>query len=55
MIDQNRQDAHRDIDHIFKNLLPAQGMPERLEQIALSHRMLETIDRKSTRLNSSHE
>ena len=43
MIDQNRQDAHRDIDHIFKNLLPAQGMPERLEQIALSHRMLEAM------------
>ena len=40
---QNRQDAHRDIDHIFKNLLPAQGMPERPEQIALSHRMLEAM------------
>ena len=38
---QNRQDAHRDIDHIFKDLLPVQGMPERPEQIALSHRMLE--------------
>ena len=40
MNDQNRQDAHKGIDHIFKDLLPAQGMPERPEQIALSHRML---------------
>ena len=40
MNDQNRQDAHKGIDHIFKDLLPAQVMPERPEQIALSHRML---------------
>ena len=39
----NRQDAHKDIDHIFKDLLPVQGMPERPEQIALSHRMLEAM------------
>lgn len=39
----NRQDAHRDIDHIFKDLLPVQGMPERPEQIALSHGMLEAM------------
>ena len=39
----NRQDAHKDIDHIFKDLLPNQGMPERPEQIALSHRMLEAM------------
>ncbi len=39
----NRQDAHRDIDHIFKDLLPFQGMPERPEQIVLSHRMLEVM------------
>ena len=43
MIYQNRQDAHKDIDHIFKDLLPLQGMPERPEQIALSHRMLEAM------------
>ena len=43
MNDQNRQDAHRDIDHIFKDLLPTQGMPERPEQIALSHRMLDVM------------
>lgn len=41
--DQNKEDAHKDIDHIFKDLLPLQGMPERPEQIALSHRMLEAM------------
>jgi len=39
----NRQNAHQGIDHIFKDLLPAQGMPERPEQIALSHRMLDAM------------
>ena len=39
----NRQDARKDIDHIFKDLLPIHGMPERPEQIALSHRMLEAM------------
>ena len=39
----DRQNTHNKIDHIFKDLLPAQGMPERLEQIALSHRMLEAM------------
>ena len=39
----NRQDSHNEIGHIFKDLLPAQGMPERPEQIALSHRMLDTM------------
>nr|WP_325298314.1 ATP-dependent DNA helicase [uncultured Oscillibacter sp.] len=43
MIYQDRQDAHKGIDHIFKDLLPVQGMPERPEQIALSHRMLEAM------------
>ena len=43
MIYQDRQDAHKGIDHIFKDLLPIQGMPERPEQIALSHRMLEAM------------
>ncbi|WP_304635889.1 recombinase family protein [uncultured Oscillibacter sp.] len=40
---QNRQESHNKIDHIFKDLLPNQGMPERPEQIALSHRMLEVM------------
>ena len=40
---QNRQNTHHDIDHIFKDLFPAQGMPERPEQIALSHRMLDAM------------
>lgn len=31
------------IDHIFKDLMPAQGMTERSEQIKLSHRMLDTM------------
>ena len=39
----NRQNAHHDIDHIFKDLLPVHGMPERPEQIALSHRMLDVM------------
>ncbi len=43
MIYQDRQDARKGIDHIFKDLLPTQGMPERPEQIALSHRMLKTM------------
>lgn len=41
--DTNRQKAHAMIDHIFKDLLPAQGMAERSEQIKLSHRMLDTM------------
>ena len=39
----NRQNAHHNIDHIFKDLLPVQSMPERPEQIALSHRMLDAM------------
>ena len=31
------------IDHIFKDLFPAQGMTERSEQIKLSHLMLDTM------------
>ena len=31
------------IDHIFKKLLPAQGMAERSEQITLSHLMLDAL------------
>ena len=40
---ENRQNAHNDIDHIFKDVLPAQGMAERPEQVALSHRMLDAM------------
>ena len=39
----NRQYAHDEIDHIFIDLLPAQGMPARPAQIALSHRMLDAM------------
>lgn len=35
--------AHQDIDHIFKKLLPKRGMAERAGQIALAHRMLDTM------------
>ena len=39
----NRQNPHNQINHIFKDLLPAHGMPERPAQIELSHRMLDTM------------
>ena len=39
--DTNRQKAYAMIDHIFKDLLPAQGMAERSEQIKLSRRRRE--------------
>ena len=35
--------AHRELDHIFKTLLPAQGLPERPAQVKLSHRMLDAM------------
>lgn len=38
-----RQNAHHEIDHIFKDLLPAQGMAELPAQVALSHRILDTM------------
>ena len=40
---ENRQKAHSDIDHIFRDILPDQGMAERPEQVALSHRMLDAM------------
>ena len=43
MIENNRQTAHQEIDHIFKELLPAHGMAERPVQVALSHRMLDAM------------
>mgnify|MGYP000797079526 CR=1 FL=1 len=39
----NRQYAHNEIDHIFRDLLPTQGMAERPAQIALSHQMLDAM------------
>lgn len=41
--DTNKMAAHAMIDHIFEDLLPAQGMAERPEQIRLSHRMLDAM------------
>lgn len=39
----NRQKAHDDIDHIFKNLLPTRGMGFRPAQVALCHEMLNAM------------
>ena len=39
----NRQNPHDEIDHIFKDLLPAHDMPERPAQIELSHLMLDAM------------
>ena len=39
----NRQEFHRQIDHVFRDLLPVVGMTEREEQIALCHRLLDTM------------
>ncbi|MBQ9345966.1 MAG: ATP-dependent DNA helicase [Oscillibacter sp.] len=39
----SNQKQHDEIDRIFKELLPAQGLKERPEQIALSHRMLDAM------------
>ena len=43
MNQDNRKNAHQEIDHIFKELLPAHGMAERPAQVALSHKMLDAI------------
>jgi len=39
----NRKKSHEMIDHIFHDLLPAQGMAERPEQAHLSHLMLNAL------------
>ena len=39
----DRQTTHNMIDHIFHDLLPAQGMAERPEQTALSHLTLDAL------------
>ena len=41
--DNNRLNAHNEIDHIFKDLLPTRNMAERPEQVALCHRMLDAM------------
>ena len=38
-----RKDPHQDIDHVFRDLLPAHGMVERPAQVELSHQMLDTM------------
>ena len=38
-----RKNAHTELDHIFKTILPAHGMTERPEQIRLSHTMLDAF------------
>lgn len=38
----NKKGTHSAIDHIFRELFPAHGMPERPEQIKLCHQMLDS-------------
>ncbi|MFR7743328.1 MAG: hypothetical protein ACLU3I_08585 [Acutalibacteraceae bacterium] len=38
-----RKNAHTELDHIFKTILPCTGMTERPEQIRLSHTMLDAM------------
>ena len=42
-INNNRQNAHNEIDRVFKVLLPARNMAERPAQVALSHRVLDAM------------
>ena len=41
--DNNRLNAHNEINHIFKDLFPTRNMAERPEQVALCHRMLDAM------------
>lgn len=41
--DNNRHNAHNEIDHIFKDLLPTRNMAERPAQVALCHQMLNAM------------
>ena len=43
MNEWNDTQAHQDIDHIFRDLLPQAGMAERPEQIRLCHSMLDAM------------
>ena len=38
-----RKNAHTELDHSFKTILPVHGMTERPEQIRLSHTMLDAM------------
>ena len=38
-----RKNAHTELDHIFKTILPVHGMTERPEQIRLSHTLLDAM------------
>ena len=54
----NRLKAHKLIDHIFQDLLPAHGMAQRPEQIQLSHRMLDAMQdmaEEITALRKDHD
>ena len=42
-INNNRNNAHHEIDRVFKILLPTRNMPERPTQVALSHQMLDAM------------
>ena len=42
-INNNRNDAHNEIDRVFKVLLPTRNMAERPAQVALSHQMLDAM------------
>ena len=42
-INNNRNNAHNEIDRVFKILLPTRNMAERPAQVALSHRMLDAM------------
>ena len=37
------KEPHQNIDHVFRNLLPAHRMAERPAQVELSHQMLDTM------------
>ena len=43
MNQDNRKNAYQEIDHIFKELLPAHGMAERPALVDLSHRRLDAM------------
>ena len=42
-INNNRNNAHSEIDRVFKILLPTRNMAERPAQVALSHQMLDAM------------
>ena len=42
-INNNRNNAHNEIDRVFKILLPTRNMAERPAQVALSHQMLDAM------------